>query len=477
MPKVPWLAIAFAQAQKDHVELIIARLAGPANGGHGGKSRGCQPRKKKGMIRKTSKLARLRGCEVMSRKNIVPESFGPLQGVRVFSTGTLIAEPFAAGLMAEMGAEVIQTERPGDGDAGWRTLGIRLPTTDGGPPAATNWIQERRNVFCVTLDLSKPGAREIFFKLAKRAEIWMESSKPGTYAKWGLDDETVLKANPSLVITHVSGYGQTGDPDYVGRTSYDMIGQAFGGMMFQTGFPEPTPPTRAAPWTCDYISALFALWASLAGLTYARATGRGQVIDIAQFEAAHRLLGGTMLEYFERGVVRERSGNRAQAFQPYDTFRARDGWVVIGALSGPYERACEAIGLDPNDPKWQSARTNLESVEGVEFDAILRGWVNERTAAEVVRIMNDHKVPCSPIMSSREMAEDPHYIARDVHVEWDDEQVGHVKGIGVIPKFSRTPGKVFRGTVAIGHDNERVYRGLLGLSPAEMEELRRAGVI
>src|SRR5437773_11098662 len=117
----------------------------------------------------------------MTGKSLIPEPFGALQGVRIVSTGTLIAQPFAGELAAEMGAEVIQIERPGVGDVGWRTLGIRLESRDGGAPVATNWIQERRNVFCVTLDLSMPRGKELFLKLVPTCDIWMESSKPGTY--------------------------------------------------------------------------------------------------------------------------------------------------------------------------------------------------------------------------------------------------------------------------------------------------------
>src|SRR5262245_3719968 len=142
----------------------------------------------------------------MASESLVPEAFGALQGVKIVSTGTLIAQPFAAALAAEMGAEVIQVERPGRGDVGYRTLGIRLETRDGSPPISTGWVQERRNVFCVTLDLSHARGRDIFLRLAERADIWMESSKPGTYQKWGLDDAAVWKANPRLSIVHTSGY-------------------------------------------------------------------------------------------------------------------------------------------------------------------------------------------------------------------------------------------------------------------------------
>ncbi len=412
----------------------------------------------------------------MAEKTLVPEVFGPLQGVKIVSSGTLIAQPFGAALAATMGAEVIQIERPGVGDVGWRTIGIRLKTRDGNGEVATNWIQERRNVFCVSLDLSKPRGRELFLRLLERADIWMESSKAGTYPRWGLDDASVWKVNPRLVITHVSSYGQYGDPEYIGRTSYDIVDQAFGGIMYQTGFPD-SPPSRAAPWTGDYLTALFTLWSSLAGLTYARSFGKGQAIDIAQYEAIHATLGGTMVEYFQQGLVRERTGNKAQGFQPLDSFEARDGWVVLGAIGEVYDRLVRAIGLDPADPRWQKARLDVESIEGIEFDAILRGWINERTVEEVVRHMNEYNVACNRIMSSKDAAENAQYKARDIHVGWTDEQVGPVKGTGIIPKFSLTPGKVFRGAVGVGHDNQRVFGELLGLRPGELEELRRDKVI
>lgn len=410
--------------------------------------------------------------------SLLPEQFGPLQGVRVLSTGSLIAEPYAATLAAEMGAEVIQIERPGEGDAAWRHLGVQLPTKDGEGKIATSWIQERRNEFYITLDFSRPEGRDAFLKLISACDIWMESSKPGSYSKCGLSDDVVLQTNPKIVIAHVSGYGQTGHPDYLGRASYDMIGQAFGGLMYQTGFPDPEPPVRANPWTADYITALWCLWSSLAGYIYAQRTGKGQVIDVSQFEAIHRLLSGTMVEYFTKGFVRSRSGNKATAFQPYDAFQASDGWVVIGAVGFVVgSRVCRVLGLDPTEDKWRIACTEINSMEGIEFDALLRGWIAERTVTEVVEAMNAAQVACCPIMNAKDMAEDPHYQARKVHVEWEDGQAGKVKGTGVTPRFSVTPGKIWRGSVPVGYDNETVYTHIAGLTQAEVAALRDKGVI
>jgi crotonobetainyl-CoA:carnitine CoA-transferase CaiB-like acyl-CoA transferase len=410
--------------------------------------------------------------------SLLPEQFGPLQGVRIVSSGTLVAQPFAAVLAAEMGAEVIQIERTGEGDAAWRHLGMQLPTTDGQGQVATTWIQERRNEWYVTLDFSQPEGKDLFLRLVKSCDIWMESSKPGSYTKWGLTDEAVLQANPKLVIAHVSGYGQSGHRDYLGRASYDTIGQAFGGLMYQTGFPDPEPPVRANPWTADYITALFCLWSSLAGYISAQRTGTGQVVDISQFEAIHRLLSGTMVEYFSNGFVRERTGNKATAFQPYDAFQASDGWVVVGAVGlAVFSRVCRVLDLDPEEEKWQRASTDINGLEGIEFDALLRGWIAERTVEEVVEQLNAAQVACCPIMNSQAMAEDPHYEARQVHVEWQDNQVGRVKGTGVSPAFSATPGKLWRGSVPVGHDNEQIYTHFAGLSREEVARLKEKGVI
>jgi L-carnitine CoA-transferase len=389
----------------------------------------------------------------------------------------VIAQPFAAVVAAQMGAEVIQVENPHVEDA-WRAIGLQLPKLDGSGSVGTSWLAERRNEFNVTLDMGTPEGKEIFLKLAARAEIWMESSKPGTYDKWGLTDDVILGVNPKLVICHVSGYGQTGEPSYLGRASYDMIGQAFGGSMYQTGFPDPEPPTRAAPWTADYITALYCLSSCLAALTHARETGVGQSIDLAQFEAIHAVLAGTMIEYFQLGVTRERSGNKSPAFQPYDVFRASDGAVVIAAPAATiFEKVCRLLDLDPADEYWSSARTAINEVQGLEFDALLRGYVEVRTMDELIDTLNPLGIPCAPIMSAKTAAEDAHYQARGVHIEWDDEQVGRLKGVGPVPRFSKTPQKIWRGTAGPGTDNAKIYGELLGYSADALAKMKAQRVM
>ena len=410
-------------------------------------------------------------------QTLLPEQFGSLQGVRILSTGTIIAQPFAADLAAAMGAEVIQIERPGTGDAVWRNLEFQIKGDDGSSVAA-GWVQHRRNTMHSTLDLGTAKGKEIFLRLIPLVDIWMESSIPGTFSEWGLDDETILKINPSIVITHVSGYGQDGHADYLDRASYDFIGQGFGGMMNLIGFPDPDPPVRAVPWTGDFVTALFCLWSSLSGYIYAQRTGKGQVIDLAQFEAVHQILAGTMLAYYELGLDRERSGNKAGLLQPYDCYQAKDGWVNIAAIGPRFKNLCVVLDLDPADEKWQKAADEVESLEGIEFDAILRGWLEDRTVQEVVDTLNSAKIACCAIMTPKDMAEDAQYKIRNVHIEWEDITLGRkVKGTGITPKFSLTPGKIWRGSVPVGYDNETIYCDFLGLTPAELKQMGEQGVI
>ena len=409
-------------------------------------------------------------------ESLLPEQFGPLQGVRILSTGTIVAQPFAAALAAEMGAEVIQIERPRFGDV-TRGTGVVTKVEDG---LRFNplWLQDRRNTFHTTLDFTSREGREMFLRLIAGVDIWMESSKAGTFAEWDLDDATVLAANPAIIITHVSGYGQTGHPDYLNRASYDPIGQAFGGTMAITGSADPEPPMTARPLAADYTTSQMCLWSSLAAYIHAQNTGKGQVIDLAQYEAVHKVMSGSMVEYFETEIVPDRRGNQSGRSQPFGNYHAKDGWVAIAALGTVFDRVCRVLGMDTTAAYRLEARSNPESIPGIEFDAILRGWLEDHTVKEVVEIMNTAQIGCSAVMTTKDIAEDPHYQAREIHTEWDDLQLGRkVKGTGIIPKFSETPGKIWRGSVPLGHDNDLVYRHHLGMSDADLDRLREQGII
>ena len=386
-------------------------------------------------------------------KPLLPEKFGPLQGVRIISSGVFIAQPFAAGLAAELGAEVIHVERPKVGD---------------GYPAVRKG-QERRNMLCVSLNLDQPAGRDLFLRLMAAAEIWFESSKPGTYQRFGLDDEAVLKANPRLVAVHVSGFGQYGDPAYVGQASYDPIGQAFGGLMAQNGLPDPAPPTLLQPAALSYLTSSFIMWSALAALLHARATGQGQSIDIAMYEVAHKVLGGTMVEYFRNGHVRSREDNRAAAGPWSGTYKCADGWIVIGAIEDA-GRIDTVIGARP-----VAGTSRADAIAATR--AALEAWLAPRSCQEALKALSGAGITCSKVMSANDMAQDPHYKSRDMHIDWDDAELGQVRGVGIVPKFSATPGKIWRGAATVGRDNAFVYRELLGLSESDLESLASDGII
>ncbi len=371
----------------------------------------------------------------------------------MISSGVFIAQPFAAGLAAELGAEVIHVERPKVGD---------------GYPAVRKG-QERRNMLCVSLNLDQPAGRDLFLRLLAAAEIWFESSKPGTYQRFGLDDDTVLKVNPRLVAVHVSGFGQYGDPAYVGQASYDPIGQAFGGLMARNGLPDPAPPTLLQPAALSYLTSSFIMWSALAALLHARATGQGQSIDIAMYEVAHKVLGGTMVEYFRNGHIRSREDNRAAAGPFSGTYKCADGWIVIAAIRDA-GRIDAVIGARPPvsaAPDDADAGTR----------AALEEWLAARSCQNALKALTGAGIACSKVMSAKDMAEDPHYKARGVHIDWDDAELGKARGVGIVPKFSATPGKIWRGAATVGRDNALVYRELLGLGDEQLEKLSADGII
>lgn len=409
-------------------------------------------------------------------------SFGPLAGMRVLSTGSIVAMPHAANMLADFGAEVIHVERPKVGDT-YRTLAPFV--RDGEKCVSASWAQDARNRLSLTLevDLKIPEAREIFLGLIKNADIWFENLV--WLEKFGITDEMCLEVNPQLVIVHVSGFGRPqfgGIPEICDRGSYDMIGQAASGWMSLMGFPEPNPPSMAKPWSNDYISAMFAVFGALIAYVHAQKTGEGQVIDVAQYEANARILSDTFVSYLEAGILRQRTGNKSPAFQPYDVFRAKDRWVAVGAF-GPavYERFIKALGLDPNYYTWKECASSVEAVaseKGQELDRLTREWIGARTAKEVEDHMAKYRVPCSIVCDARDAAENPHWQARGNFIEYEDQTLGRkIKALGVIPKLSKTPGKIWRGAPSVGQDTEAILSKILGYSKAEIDAFREKGII
>jgi crotonobetainyl-CoA:carnitine CoA-transferase CaiB-like acyl-CoA transferase len=406
---------------------------------------------------------------------LVP-AFGPLGGIRVVGTGQLVAQPFASTKLAEFGAEVIHVERPG-GDV----FGFTAPQLTRGPrPHGCDEAEVTKNKLSLGLDLKQARGLELLMALWKISDVWMESSMPGTLDRSGITSELALAVNPSLVIVRVSTYGQYGKEEYLGRAGYDAIAQAYGGMMNLTGDPAG-PPQRAKTYTGDYVTALTGWAATMMALWEVKKSGRGQVVDLAQYEAVAQTNGNTLPLFTGEGVVYGHTGNRAP-FQPYDTFKCSDGWVFIGALGGAiYDRVPKFLGLDPAEYSYDACSKDAAAVnskKGGELDRRLREYCAARTSLEVETALNEAKIGCARVFNTRDQYHDEHYAAREMTVPVLDRQSGvPIRVYGVVPKMLLTPGRIWRGAPSIGDDTTDILGTMLGLSEPTIEALYAEGVV
>lgn len=419
----------------------------------------------------------------MSERKFISPRFGPFEGMRVVGAGSLIAMPFAASMLAEFGAEVIQIERLRVGDT-YRSFGPLARGRDGQTIGAA-WAQEARNRLSMTLELG-PGradSHELLLELIRRSDIFIENMV--WTEKLGIRDAELLEANPALVIVHISGYGHRefgGVPEICDQASYDMIGQAFSGYALFNGWPD-RPPLVVSPAVSDYVTALFALFGLLAAYMHARETGEGQVVDVAQYEAQAKI----MREAFTKrslglGDIR-RSGSRSTSSQPWDVFESRDGrYICLGAVGrAVYARFVRALGFDEARFPYDTAAASpeaLNSEPGRELDAEIRRWFSLHDAQEIEEIMRRAKVPCSRINSVEECMEHPHFLSRGDFVSYTDETLGSsLRAFGVFPKLSGTPGRVWRGAPRLGQDTDEILRVVLGRGEEEIRRLHAEGTV
>jgi crotonobetainyl-CoA:carnitine CoA-transferase CaiB-like acyl-CoA transferase len=401
----------------------------------------------------------------------IAPAFGPLEGIRVVGTGCLVAQPYIGTKLAEFGAEVIHVERPG-GDV-FRFTAPQL--TRGPRPHGCDEAEVTKNKLSLGLDLKQARGLELLMALWKISDVWMESSAPGTLDRSGITSELALAVNPSLVIVRVSTYGQYGKPDYIGRAGYDAIAQAYGGMMNLTGDPAG-PPQRAKTYTGDYITALTGWASTMMALWEVKKSGRGQVIDLAQYEAVAQTNGNTLPLFTGEGAVYGHTGNRPPGFQPYDTFKCSDGWVYIGALGGPiYDRVPKFLGLDPAEYSYDECSKDAAAVaseKGRELDRRLREYCASHTALDVETEMNKAQIGCARVYNVRDQYNDEHYAAREMTVPVLDRQSGvPIRVYGVVPKMSLTPGRIWRGAPSIGDDTTDILATMLGLPQTEIDAL------
>ena len=407
---------------------------------------------------------------------LVP-SYGPLAGIRVLESARFVAGPWASGYLGEFGARVIHVEAPPFGPPyadPTRTLRPLLGGANGEDAVSESWAQYARNKLSVGLDIRRSEGRKVFLDLIGSSDIWIETSRPGTYDRLGLSDAEVWQANPRLTIVHISGHGRTGDPVRVSAPSYDLTAQAFSGFLAIQGNPEPEPPMRAGTALNDTVTGLASATAGLMGYIHAQRTGKGQSVDVAQYEVFFVLLENLAIDYFMRGVVRGRFGSGHARLHPYDVHRASDGWVVVAApTEDSWPALRDLIGF--RAPEHEDRDYRLAHREAV--DRAIAEFCRGRTREEHEAIGRAHDIAITKVNDNADIARDPHFLARSMFVEWDDPVAGPVKGAGVAPKFESTPGGVWRGAPWLGQDNDRVLGGVLGYSKETIDRLRSERVI
>lgn len=395
---------------------------------------------------------------------------GPLSGLKVIDISTVVAGPFAAGLMGDYGAEIVKVEMPGAGDS----LRALAPHKDGVP---LWWKVTNRNKKGVTLDLRRAEGRDLFAKLIADADVLVENFRPGTLDGWGITRDWLHGANPRLTILRVTGFGQDGP--YAGRPGFARIFEAMSGFTQICGEEEGRPLHLGYPIS-DAVAGLFGAVGVLAALhELARDPGRrGQEIDCSATEAMLRTLEFLAIEYDQLGAVRTRSGNRSQYAAPGNVYRTADGkWASIAASTQSiFVRLCTALDLRhlPDDPRFATNPVRVKNHR--ELDGIVGAAIARLTLAALRETFERHEVGFSPIYDIADVFDDPQFRAREAIVSVPDGELGPVRMQGVVPRFSRTPGRVRHAGPAIGQHNEEVYGGL-GLSAVEIAALRARKVI
>jgi len=393
----------------------------------------------------------------------------PLAGIKVVELGTLIAGPFAARILGEFGAEVIKIESPDGGDPlrKWRKLyeGTSLW-----------WYLQSRNKKSVTVNLKHPHGVEVVRRLVAEADIVVENFRPGVLEKLGLGWEALSAINPGLVMLRLSGFGQTGP--LAQQPGFGAIGESMGGLRYVTGFPD-RPPVKTGISIGDSIAALWGALGALMALRHKEVNGgRGQVVDVALYEAVFAMMESLVPEFDVFGFVRERTGNIMPGITPSNTHTTRDGkHVAIGANGDAiFRRLMRAMGRDDLAEDPTLADNAGRDARREEIYALIDAWVAEHDEAAVLAALAAAEVPASRIYSVADMFTDPQFLARDVLQSVTLPGGRECRMPSVMPRLSLTPGGAETIGPALGEHTDSVL-GELGYDAVAIAALRAAGAI
>ena len=390
-----------------------------------------------------------------------------LEGIRVLDFGRYIAGPYCATLLGDMGADVIRIEKV-DGSED-RFLS---PVTENGDGAM--FMQLARNKRGLTLNPMKPAGREIVKKLVATADVVVANLPPDTLKAMGLDYESLSAIKPDIILTMISAFGRGGP--YSNRVGFDGLGQAMSGNMYMSGTPEQ--PVKAYAPFIDFGTASLSAFGTMAALFERQKTGKGQIVEGALFNTALTMMNATAIEQNAIQVNRVATLNRSQTSAPADTFKTRDGWVLVQSVGGPlFKRWADLMGEDHwlKDPRFKDDISRGD--HGEIISERLAKWCAERSSEEVLAAMEEARLPAGPIMSPQEVLEDPHIEAKGLFQPIDYPGLDKPAPIVQTPvELSETPGEIRHRAPTLGEHTDSIMREL-GYQQAEIDELRAQRII
>ena len=399
---------------------------------------------------------------------MTPPSPAALAGVRVIEMGQLIAGPFAGKTLGEFGADVVKIEPPGAGDPlrNWRL--IKNGTS-------VWWQVQSRNKRSVAIDLRAPEGQHLARQLIAEADVLIENFRPGTLEGWGLSPDELHALNPGLVILRISGYGQTGP--YRDLPGFGVIGEAMGGLRHLTAEPGRVP-VRVGVSIGDTLAALHGVIGVMMALYHRKVNGgAGQVIDVALHEAVFNVMESLLPEYSAFGAVREAAGSALPGIAPSNAYACQDGWVLVaGNGDSIFKRLMTTIGRDDLGTAPDLADNAGRVARVAEIDAAIGAWTNGKTVQQVMDALAAARVPAGKVYTARDIAEDPHYRARDMILRQATRDGDTVEVPGIVPKLSATPGTVRASAPHVGDDTDSVLREM-GLSSEQIAALRDKEII
>lgn len=395
---------------------------------------------------------------------------GPLLGLKVIEICTTIAGPACARLLADMGAEVIKIEPP-EGDP-VRQMGQHF---QGESLYAASILRNKRSI---VLDLKTPEGRQVAADLIAQADILVENNRPGVLERLNLGYDTLSARNPGLVMVRISGYGQTGP--YHERPGYGAICEAVAGVRHMTGDPD-RPPARVALATTDYLSSVHAAFGAVAAIHARQRTGKGQVVDVALYEAAYTQMEPVVPAYEKLGVIPQREGSNLPSMAPNSSYPTRDGaWVLIAANSQPTWRRLVALMQQPElltDPRFETIQARGLPDNMRAIDAIVAAWTRGFDAADLEALLRQGELPCTRVYTIADIYADPHFQERDMLVQVAHPVLGHTTQTGIVPRFCATPGNIRHTGPNLGADTSSVLSQTLGLSAGRIAELNQSGAV